>query len=44
MNAKAQEDEDESLDLYHGLVPGDQRPLRELSDTDFDKLIVFWSR
>ncbi|QDS73010.1 hypothetical protein FKW77_009080 [Venturia effusa] len=42
--AEAQKDEDDSLELYRGLVPGDSRPLSELSDGDFDKLIVFWSR
>ncbi|KAE9984204.1 Glutamine synthetase [Venturia inaequalis] len=43
-HAEAEEDENESLELYRGLVPDDTRPFSELSDGDFEKLIVFWSR
>lgn len=41
---EAQKDEDECLVLYRDIKEGDKRALEELSDTDFDNLIVFWSR
>ncbi|KAK9776213.1 putative NB-ARC domain-containing protein [Seiridium cardinale] len=42
--AEAQKDEDNCLALFREIRPDDKRPLHELSDADFDKLIVFWSR
>jgi len=34
----------ESLRLYRRSKPDDTRPLEMLEDSDFDKIIVFWSR
>jgi hypothetical protein len=37
----------DALDLYRKLSKGPERPARgihELTDEDFDRLIVFWSR
>jgi hypothetical protein len=36
--------EEETLKLYRDLEPNDRRPLADLSDADFDKNIMFWSR
>jgi hypothetical protein len=43
-NSEADCDEKESLRLYKRSKPTDSRPLRLLEDSDFDKIIVFWSR
>jgi hypothetical protein len=40
----ADRDRRESLRLYRLSKPEDLRPLDELDDLDFDKIIVFWSR
>jgi hypothetical protein len=37
-------DKKESLRLYRRSKPFDTRPLEMLEDSDFDKIIVFWSR
>jgi hypothetical protein len=34
----------EALRLYRLSKPYDTRPLNELEDSDFDSIIVFWSR
>jgi hypothetical protein len=34
----------EALRLYRLSKPHDTRPLDELDDSDFDHIIVFWSR
>jgi hypothetical protein len=43
-NSEAECDGKESLRLYRRSKPGDARPLGMLTDSDFDKIIVFWSR
>ena len=43
-SAEADQDDNDCLDLYRQLVPQDRKPLEGLSDRDFDRLIVFWSR
>jgi hypothetical protein len=37
-------DQTESLRLYRIFAPDDQRPWEALTNSDFDKIIVFWSR
>lgn len=37
-------DADVSLRLHRQARPDDQRPFESLTDEDFDKTIVFWSR
>lgn len=37
-------DANESLRLYRSRKTDDKRPLEELKDEDFDRIIVFWSR
>lgn len=34
----------ESWKLYQEIRPADQRTAEQLCDTDFDKIVVFWSR
>jgi hypothetical protein len=41
---EADEDAEECVKLYRQIAPHDARPLEELSDSDFDAHIVFWSR
>jgi hypothetical protein len=41
---EAKKDAEDCYRIYRQLVPHDERPLEQLSDSDFDKIIVFWSR
>lgn len=41
---EAQEEHAQAEKLYRQLKPDDHRPWRELTDADFDKNIMFWSR
>ena len=41
---QAAESTSEAQVLYRKLVPQELRPISELVDADFDKLITFWSR
>jgi hypothetical protein len=43
-NSEADCDGKESLRLFRRSKPEDTRPLEMLVDSDFDKIIVFWSR
>ncbi|KAK3294429.1 tetratricopeptide repeat domain-containing protein [Chaetomium fimeti] len=41
---QAEERHQEAFRLYRELVPGDGRTIDELSEADYDDLVIFWSR
>jgi hypothetical protein len=43
-NEEARKNANDALKLFRTIQPNDMRPLDILTDTDFDKSIMFWSR